>query len=126
MFTVDGVLWSLPCDIERVSDLKETDISGWMMDGQYFIDPQGQYLTYSVSLVVPRSSSSLYSSLYENLTDPDNPYHNFWFPYNQTQVNVIGKVDRITDTYVRDGESGILWRHTKFTVAATAPRRMPT
>lgn len=126
MFTVDGTLWNLPCDIERVSEMRETDISGWMMDGSYFTDMQGQYMTYSVSLVVPKSVVSQYATLYETLTDPNAPIHNFWFPYNQTQGNVLGKIDRITDNYVRDGDSGILWRHTKFTVIATTARRLAT
>ena len=38
MFTVDGVQWSIPCDISRSMRIQDSDISGQLLNGQYFHD----------------------------------------------------------------------------------------
>ena len=38
MFTVDGVTWGWPCDIERAAEMTPSQISGLMLDGSTRVD----------------------------------------------------------------------------------------
>lgn len=120
-FTVDGMEWNFPCTIERVSEVKASSISGQLLNGDYFNDVMGQYLRYTVTLVVPRKQESEYAALYEILTSPV-AQHEFVFPYNQGTVNVKGRMERISDRYIKEGNDN-LWRQTKFEVLSNKPKR---
>lgn len=120
-FSVDGVEWNIPCDIERISEMKSSNISGMLLNGNYFNDVLGQYLRYTVTLVVPRGQESQYTALYAMLTDPV-AQHTFIFPYAQGTVSVVGRVEQISDFYAREA-SGFTWRKTKFEVISNTPYR---
>ena len=73
MFTVDGMQWTFPCDIERVSEITASCISGMLLDKSYFNDVIGTFLTYSITLVVPFGEEATYATLYEIITEPVEP-----------------------------------------------------
>ena len=120
MFTVDGVAWSIPCDIERVSEVTASEISGLMLDGSYFNDVIGTYLKYTVKLAVPMNMRDQYNALYEIISNPVDG-HSFVFPYGSGTVTVTGRVSSISDVYVRMAGGGVYWKGIKFDVTSNAP-----
>lgn len=125
MFTVDGMQWTFPCDIERVSEITASEISGMLLNKNYFNDVIGVYLSYTVTIVVPFGSMGTYTSLYEILTSPVDS-HSFTFPYNQTTVSFSGRVRSISDVYRRMPDGSAHWRGIKFTVISNEPNKVRT
>lgn len=125
MFTVDGLQWSIPCEIRRVSEVRASEISGWMLNGTYFNDVLGTYLRYTVKLVVPLNDRAAFNAIYEKITDPVG-HHTFTFPYNQTTVTVTAKVEQIRDVFVRLPNGGQYWKGIEFDVMSVAPTKAPT
>lgn len=125
MFSVDGVMWPWPCAIERISEMKPSEISGMMLDRSYFNDVLGTYLRYTIKLTVPPSARDTYSQVYEILTDPVDA-HAFLVPYNQGTLSLVGRVDSISDVYVRLPGGGHYWKGIQFSVTANHPSKQYT
>lgn len=125
MFTVDGISWDIPCDITRVSEVTASDISGILMDGTYFNDVIGTYLSYTVKLAVPLNMKQAYARLYETLNQAVEG-HDFVFPYNRSTAEVHGRVTNISDVYVRMPNNGIHWTGIQFTVISNVPAKRQT
>ena len=88
MFSIDRYSWPWPCDVERVSEMKPSKISGLMLDKNYFNDVLGTYMSYTVSIAVPPERRDEYTPLYECLTDPSDG-HVFTLPYNQGTIQDV-------------------------------------
>ena len=125
MFSVDGTYWGYPCDIERVSEMTASEISGVLLNKNYFNDVIGTFLSYSVTLVVPIGHEAEYSTLYEILTQPVDA-HSFVLPYNQGSITITGRVQSISDVYRRMADGSIHWRGIKFTVISNSPSKTHT
>ena len=125
MFSVDGMQWTLPCDIERVAELTASEISGMLLDKNYFNDVIGTFMQYTVTLTVPFGRMAQYTNLYNVLTDPVDA-HSFVFPYNQGTITVTGRVANISDVYKRLADGSTHWKGIKFTVISNAPSRTHT
>lgn len=122
MFSVDGLQWNLPCDIERTAEMEASEISGMLLNKQYFNDVIGTYLRYTVTIVVPFGGEAEYSQLYEILTDPVDA-HSFVLPYNRDNISITGRVERISDIYKRLPNGGVFWRGISFEVISNAPTK---
>ena len=122
MFSVDGVTWMWPCDIERVAEMTPSQISGLMLDGSVFNDVLGTYMRYTVTVAVPLTCRDEYAALYEMLTLPVDG-HRFILPYNNGQVEVTGRVARVSDVYVRMPDGGNCWKGVRFTVEGNHPTK---
>lgn len=122
MFSVDGMTWDIPCGIERVSEIKPSEISGLMLDRTWFNDVLGTYLRYEVTLAASLYQTGKYAVIYEKLTEPVDG-HSFVLPYNEDTVTVTGRVERIADVYVRLPGNRNYWKGTKFTVIANHPTK---
>lgn len=120
MFTVDGIRWPWPCDISRMAEVKSSRISGLMLDRSYFNDVLGTYMAYTVNVAVPVSRQGDYDRLYEALTSPVEG-HAFVLPYGQGEIAFVGRVESVSDSWVRGG-----WRGVKFSVYANRPVRALT
>lgn len=122
MFSVDGIMWSVPCSIQRVSEITPSEISGMMLDGSYFNDVLGTYLSYTVSLAVPLNMRDDYNQIYEVLTNPVDG-HAFVLPYNSGTISITGRVGNVSDVYVRMANGGIYWKGIQFEVTSNAPSK---
>lgn len=122
MFTVDGTQWTFPCDIERVSEVTASEISGMLLNKNYFNDVIGTFLRYTVTLVVPIGYESDYATLYEIVTEPVDA-HTFIFPYNQGEITVTGRVTDISDVYRRMADGSVHWIGIKFDVISNSPHK---
>lgn len=122
MFSIDGNQWPYPVDIERAAELKPSEISGLLLDRNYFNDVLGTYMSYTVAVVVPPSSLDTYFPLYEALSDPTDG-HTFLLPYNGNSITITGRVDNVSDIYVRRPNGGVYWKGLRFTVIANHPSK---
>lgn len=125
MISIDGHEWPVPCDVERLADVRSSDISGELLDGRYLNDVVGTYLSYSVSLAVPTTMQADYDELYEVLTDPVAD-HVFVMPYGRGTVEIVARVEQVKDTYVYVASGRSYWRGITFTVTANHPTRRRT
>jgi hypothetical protein len=121
-FSVDGVVWPVECKIARTSEVRSSDISGWMMDGSYFNDVEGQYLSYDVELVCPYDKRGEYAQLYEVLTAPVDG-HSFVMPYNEGAITLTARVESVGDLRYPTPDGGSYWAGVKFSIAANGPTR---
>lgn len=125
MFSIDGLTWPYPCDIERVSEVRSSSISGDLLTGEYFNDVMGTYLQYTVSVAVPLTDRDQYELFYEALNDPVDG-HAFVFPYGQGTISITARVDSVSDTFVRLPNGGKYWKGTRFTVTTNHPVKQET
>ena len=126
-FTVDNIQWQYPVDITRVAEMRASDVSGLMLDGSYYNDVLGTFMSYTIKLIVPTTSAAKtdYITLYEKLTEPVDG-HNFVIPYNGGTVQITGRVENISDVYVRLPSGNQMWRGIQFTVNANNPTKQRT
>ena len=127
ILTVDGTDYpDLIANVKRKAELRPSDISGFLMDGSYFNDVIGMYLSYDVEISVPYGKEEIYADLYEVLSDPIDG-HSLVLPYNQTEVELVGRVEVISDTYHHHNSRGVhFWRDTVFTIIANHPTKAYT
>lgn len=122
VLTVDGVEYDVMCRVRRQGDVRDTDISGEMLDGSYFHDVAGTYYDYEISLLYPLYNRNKYAALYEALTQPVDG-HTFVLPYNNTLVTLTAKVDLIDDELLELENGERFWRSLSFTLTANTPTK---
>ncbi len=122
-WSVDGMAWDIPCDIDRVANIEYSSVSGMLLNKDYLGDPWGTWLQYDVSIVVPTGRESDYASIYEILINPIAD-HEFVLPYNQGMIYFTGRIQNVSDSlYIEKGTLDKIWRRTKFTVIGNAPHK---
>lgn len=122
MFTIDGIEWDYPCTVERTAKVTSSEISGMLLNKQYFNDVLGTWMQYAVTVAVPFGREEEYTDLYETLTYPKDG-HQFVLPYNEGTIQVTGRVSSVSDRWVRSHNH---WRQIKFTVTANHPSKALT
>lgn len=125
MFTIDGLTWPYPCKIEREAEVKPSDVSGLLLDRSYFNDVLGTYMSYTISIAIPLNDRDAYSDIYDTLTDPVDG-HVFVLPYDQGELTITGRVESVSDKYVRLPDGGRYWEGTTFTMIANHPSKQYT
>lgn len=121
-FSVDDIEYSVVCSIKRTSEVRPSEISGALLDKSYFNDVIGTYLSYDVAIAVPIGEEDNYYKLYEVLSDPVSD-HKFILPYNDKTVEIVGRVQTISDNYYRKQGTKTIWRGTSFVVTANHPTK---
>ena len=122
MISIDGLTWSLPCEIQRVAEVVPSELSGLMLDRSYFNDVVGTYLRYTVSLAVPPGQGDQYARIYEALTNPVDG-HAFVLPYGTGTVELTARVERVSDVYVRLPGGETHWKGIRFTLVSNYPTK---
>lgn len=122
MLIVDGVEWNIPCKITRKAELTSSDISGMLLNKEYFNDVLGTWMKYEVELEIPYYMENDYYSLYEVLSSPKDG-HAFVLPYNRSQITLTARVEVVSDVYVNKPNGRGKWRNTKFTIIANHPSK---
>ena len=118
-FTVDNIQWQYPVDITRVAEMRPSDVSGLMLDGSYYNDVLGTFMSYTIKLIVPTTTAArtAFNTLYEALTDPVDG-HTFIIPYNSATIQITGRVENVSDVYVRLPNGEQMWKGIQFTVTS--------
>lgn len=125
MFSIDGLTWDIPCDIERTAEISASEISGLMLDKSYFNDVLGTYMKYTVTLAVPMNMKNEYIQIYEAITNPADG-HVFVLPYNDSTITITARVESISDVYVRLANGGVYWKGIRFSIIANHPSKAMT
>ena len=130
-FSIDGLEWDVPCTIERTAEVRASEISGMMLDKNYFNDVVGLYLQYTVTLsfqIIQGSGSSGeqdYYRVWKALTDPVDA-HTLVMPHNGGEITVTAKVDTVKDVLVRMPGGTRYWKGIQFTATAVHPSKTYT
>lgn len=122
IWSMDGLEWDVPCQIERKAEMTASEISGMLLDRTYFNDVIGTYLAYDVAIAVPFGQEDVYTDLYEAITKPVDA-HEFVFPYNQQTIQVTGRVASVSDQYVYIDGKRNYWKGFKFTCVSIHPTK---
>lgn len=125
MFTIDGMQWDVPCQIDRTAEIRASEISGMLLNKQYFNDVIGTFLSYDITVAVPRKKTADYTRLYEILTDPVDA-HAVMVPYNQGNITITGRVEQVRDSYIKINNSTNYWHGISFTIISNAPTKTHT
>jgi len=125
MFSIDGLTWNIPCNIEREAQIKPSEISGFMLDKSYFNDVLGTYMSYTVGIAVPLNMREQYTQIYEALTNPVDG-HLFVLPYNDETIEITARVISVADVYVRLPGGGNYWKGIEFTCISNYPTKTMT
>lgn len=122
IWSVDGSEWSIPCSVERESEMTPSEISGMMLDRSYFNDVLGTYMAYDIKVEVPLGKDDEFSQLYDVLTEPVDG-HQFVVPYSGGMINVTGRVENIRDVFTRMRDGSHRWSGISFQIKANHPTR---
>ena len=122
MFTIDGIQYNVECSIDREAEVKLSDISGLLLDGQIFNDVLGTYMTYDIKLTMPLRNKARYAALIEQLTEPVDG-HVFVLPYNNGTIQVTGLVKDPADVWEKLPSGYTFWKGLQFTIRANHPSK---
>ena len=122
---IDGVEFDVKIRLTREAEIKESDISGYMLNRVYNKDVLGTYMKYTVTFDYPLYDQSKYAALYEMLTQPV-PTHLFVLPYNQSTVTLTATVEPITDEVLEFENGDIYWRACSFAIVGANPTKQMT
>lgn len=125
MFSIDGNQWAYPCAISREAEIRPSEISGMLLDKSYLNDVIGTFMSYTIQIAVPLNHRNDYTTIYELITDPVEA-HTFTLPYNTGSITITGRVENISDVYVRLPGGGQYWKGISFTVIANHPSKTKT
>lgn len=119
-FSVDGIIWTLPCDIKRSVRVEESDLSGQMISGAMSRDVIGTYFDYDVALVPNPQDMESYYEMFNKLSEPVGG-HVFIFPFNGNTIQLNSKVESLKDVYVILPGGGVYWKGIRFSAVSNAP-----
>ena len=117
---IDGARYDMPCSIEREAEIRSSELSGMLLDKNYFNDPIGTYMRYTITIAVPSGQEDEYAGLYELLTAP-MAEHTCDMPYNQGRKTIIGRIETVSDKYYHEEDGIHVWRGTKFSIISNEP-----
>jgi hypothetical protein len=122
-FGIDGAVYAMPCSIEREAEIRSSELSGLLLDKNYFNDPIGTYMKYTIAVAVPTGQENEYAGLYELLTNPQAE-HRVDVPYNQGRKIIKGRIEAVSDRYYHEEDGIHVWRGTKFSIIANEPTKV--
>ena len=125
MFSIDGVEYNVKCSIERRAEIKESSISGMLLNGHIFRDVLGTYFSYEIRLTMPLKNRTRYADMITQLTEPVDG-HAFVLPYNNRTFQLTGKVDDLEDVWVKLPSGYKYWDGLRFSIEANGPTRSVT
>lgn len=120
MFSIDGVEWKVKCEIKRKIELKDSDLSGMMMNGVMFHDVLGTYIGYGVALSMPLKNRGRYQQLIDQLSEPVGG-HDIIMPHNTETVTLNGKISGLNDVYVTLESGYTYWDGLEFSIEPNTP-----
>ena len=130
-FIIDGVTYDVACTIERVAEVKPSEISGLLLDRSYFNDVVGTFFRYDVTLAVKMqrngsiADEDVYYKLYKQLTEAVDG-HQLVMPYTSGTIEVTARIDQVKDALVRLPGSAEFWEGFQFTATANNPTHAAT
>ena len=125
MIYIDDTPYDVKCSVQRTANLRPSDVSGLMLDRNYFNDVLGTYMAYDVTLKYPLKNRDRYDGLYETLIEPVDG-HAFNLPYNQGRLVISARIESVTDERVELDSRREYWASLSFTITANHPSKALT
>ncbi len=122
MIIIDGLSFDVHCEIERISEIKASDISGMLLNRTWFNDILGTYMRYDITIDVPLYDRNRYAMLYEKLSEPVEA-HRFVLPYNNGFIELAGRVEKVEDVREEIPGGRAWWKDATFSIIANHPSR---
>ena len=122
IISIDGADYDVKCSVSREADVRDTEISGEMLDGSIFHDIEGTYYDYEIRFLFPLWDQAKYDAIYEALTAPVDG-HAFILPYGQDVVAITAKVEPVADEMIEMETGYKYWRNTRFRISANHPTK---
>lgn len=126
-FLIDEVDFSsrVVANITRRAEIRDTDLSGTMLGGEYHRDIMGTYYTYQLTIAVPVTDTATYTELYQLLTQPVES-HQVVLPYNQSVLEITAYIKTVTDRLYRQTLDKLTWNTIVVEFVGASPSRIPT
>ena len=126
MFYIDGTQWPYQVDVTRNANMRPSALSGMMLDGTYYNDVLGTFMSYTVKVAVPLSQRQRYSTIYEKLIDPVDA-HEFILPDTAGgSITFTGYISNVSDVYVYMADGTPYWKGIRFDITSNVPRKHRT
>lgn len=122
MLIIDDIAYDVKCEVKRTANLTSSDISGLLLDKNYFNDVIGTYMSYQVTLKYPLRDQSRYAELYEALTLPVDG-HRFNLPFNQGRLDITARIASVPDQWIELDGGFQYWEALQFTIVANHPSK---
>lgn len=122
ILSIDGVEYDVMCKVRREATVHSTDISGELMDGSYFNDVDGTFFDYELDFLYPLYDQDKYAAIYEALTEPVDG-HAFVLPYNNSNIQITGRVETLSDEQIEMEGGYKYWRGTRFGIYSNHPSK---
>lgn len=110
--------------VDRKATIKDSDLSGEMMDGSYHRDIIGTYIDYEMKIVCKVGDNATFNQIYEILTSPVAS-HEITVPYNSSTVTFDAYIKEVSDHLKRYYADGAVWVDLKVLFKAAAPQKVP-
>lgn len=123
---IDGVDYSdkTVASVDRKATIKDSELSGEMMDGSYHRDIIGTYIDYEMKIVCKLNDPTTYNQLFELLSSPVAS-HEVTVPYNNETVTFDAYIKEVSDHLKRYYANGAVWVDLKVLFKAAAPQKVP-
>lgn len=123
---IDGIDFSnlTVASVERTATIKDSELSGEMMDGSRHRDIIGTYIDYTMKIVCKVDDHVTYDQIYEILTSP-TASHEITAPYNNTTITFQAYIETVGDKLFRKTSDGTIWKDLAVTFKAAAPQKVP-
>lgn len=122
MIGIDGTIYNFPCDISRKVRITSSDVSGMLMDRTEYNDALATYIDYTLKVAIPIDKMNEYTTFFEQLASPVDS-HTFRLPYNQDTIDIVGKIDSLSDVYFRKVNDIQVWRSVTINIKALEPSK---
>ena len=120
-FTMDGITYAnFAVSVTRQATIRSSDVSGYLLNKNYYNDVLGTYYEYTVKLAVARGAEADYTTYYTYLVAPVAE-HTFILPFNQTEKTIKGRVSIVSDEYYGESNGVKYWRRTVFKIVSNEP-----
>lgn len=110
--------------IERTATIKDSELSGEMMDGSYHRDIIGTYIDYTMTIVCKVNDPATYSQIFDVLSSPVAS-HEITAPYNNETMTFEAYIESVSDKLFRKTSDGTIWKDLSVTFKAAAPQKVP-
>ncbi len=110
--------------VRRTADVRDTDLSGDMLDGTYHRDLMGVYFDYEMKILCKLYDAQTRDTLYELLVQAVES-HEITLPYNNTTMTFRAYIQTVKDDLYRIDSNGTIWRNLTVTFKAQEPQKYP-
>lgn len=124
MIKIDGKEYAhifVHAPIQRKAEVRDTALSGYMLDGKYHRDISGVYYEYGLTFSALRGYEAEYAEAREKLATATE-FHTVEVPYDQTVYSFTAYVTTVDDSLKKKSGTRNIWGDCSVTFIAKEPK----